>query len=1290
MAWALIGVADVPTLVGQHASVAGATPRDPPFQVPEQQANQDRVSPESPWPNQLLTRPELTNYRATSRAADVDRVLNNVAKRCDRIRLTTLGQTVEGRPIRAIVAAHPPAARPSDLKKDDPRLVVLLLGGIHAGECDGKEALLMLLRQLAAEPDHPWWQHFVLLVVPNFNVDGGERIGVEHRPHQDGPEEGSGRRENAQDLDLNRDYMKLESPEVRALVRWARRWDIDVFIDTHTTNGSRHRYPVTFAIPHCPAAPASIVQWMRNDLMPAVQARLDKQQIASQYYGNFNADQTRWVSYGVEPRYGTEYFGVSGCISILVESYSHQPFRDRVRVSGQFVAACLDELAARHQEITQLRSQVRRDVIRAGRRPAASDRVPIAGRLAQWHDKPTITIKGFRTDESGQLKPHDHPVEHWGKGEPVRFVRRPFAYLLPHEASRIADRLVMHGLRLEQLTQSVALDVEQYRIASRQQAGNPYEGHRTVELQVTSHHTQRLLPEGTYVVRMDQPLANLAIWLLEPESQDGLVTWNFYDRYATEPGELLPVERLNDPIPLPTQRVSRVEPAQQLTLDELYDPRKQVRFEWPAPQELRWLPGRDEYLRKYQGHIWRVEAASGAMYPFANVQKVAQALEKLPEFSSADAQRLAGTLGVLSPQADAQILLYQNDLYYVRLDGSTARRLTFDPHPERLVTFSPSGRWVAFVRQHNLFVVSVDDGRSWPLTVDGDENHLYGELDWVYQEEVYGRGNFRGYWWSPDSRRVAILVLDETPVHRYTVTDHIPYRQSHEVTPYPKAGDPLPHARLAIAPVAGGALTWADLDGYLPEDRLIVRVTWHPSSERLLVQVQDRRQTWLDLLTIEPSTGRSQRLLRESSPAWIEPMSEPVWLDDDQFLWLSPRSGNVHLYRARCPGSAAADRAATGGGWQPATDLETALVPLTHGEWEVRQLLGTDPEKRWAFVLATDNQRLQEHLYRVPLEGGPPEQITSPGGSHSVQFSDTKRFYFDRMSSLTQPPSLRVCTVEGTVTHMLAPSSDDPLRYYRLAEPRQANFLSRDGFPLSGRLLVPPDFDASGNRKYPVLCYVYGGPQAPVNMDRWSGSTYLWHQLLAQKGVCVWMADNRAATHRGLHHTWTVHRRLGEQELRDVEDGLEWLKKQPWVDGERLGIWGWSYGGYLAAYALTHSQHFRLGIAGAPVTDWRNYDAIYTERLMGTPQDNPDGYHRSSVVRSAGKLHGHLVLIHGDGDDNVHVANTWQLVEALQQNQKSFSLMIYPRNRHAITQPSQVRHLRTFMTEQVIQWLLTK
>jgi dipeptidyl-peptidase-4 len=632
--------------------------------------------------------------------------------------------------------------------------------------------------------------------------------------------------------------------------------------------------------------------------------------------------------------------------------------------------------------------------------------------------------------------------------------------------------------------------------------------------------------------------------------------------------------------------------------------------------------------------------------------------------SAADARSIAGrTTFDFNSDASATLVTHGSDLFYYHFADGRAMRLTKTPESEEHASFSPDGKHVAFVREHNLFVVDIETAEERALTTDGNEKLLFGELDWVYQEEIYGRGNFKAYWWSPDSTRLALLRLDESEVKPFTVVDHLPVRQELEVTAYPKAGDPNPKVALGVVPAAGGPMKWVDTSEYDSYEPLIVRVGWTPDSGRVVYQVQNREQTWLDLVTADPETGRGQRLFREGSPAWVEVLGEPHWLDDGSCLWLSDRSGSRHIYRVSAAG--------------------TDVTPLTSGPWDVQQLEGVDKKNGWGYFTATKDSPVGSHVYRVRLDGTGLERLTDRPGNHAASFNESFDFFIDTSSDVHTPPQLWLCRADGQRVRAIEPKLVDHLRHFRLNRPEFLQVKARDGVALEAMLIKPPDFDPA--KKYPVLCYTYAGPQAPVVRDRWGGPTYLWHQMLAQRGYVIWLCDNRSASTKGIAGAHPIHRNMGQHELEDIEDGLTWLKSQPWIDPERIGIWGWSYGGYMTSYALTHSKSFKLGIAGAPVTDWRNYDTIYTERYMGLPSNNPDGYKSSSVLSAAANLHGRLLLLHGTTDDNVHLTNTIQFAHALQKAGKQFDLMLYPKSRHGVSDPTQVRHLRELMTRFVVE-----
>ncbi len=702
-----------------------------------------------------------------------------------------------------------------------------------------------------------------------------------------------------------------------------------------------------------------------------------------------------------------------------------------------------------------------------------------------------------------------------------------------------------------------------------------------------------------------------------------------------------------------------------LTLDMLYHPDRKIDFDGTPPRILRWLEDGSHYVERRSDsqdgppQLWRVHAETGEAQPLYDLQKVRQAFGALEGFDDERAGELArkGTF-TLSPDEGSLVIDYENDLYFYGFPGDQVRRLTQGPEPEKEASYSPDGQRIAFVRDGDLHVIDLDGGEERRLTSGGGENLLNGLLDWVYQEEIYGRGDFKGFWWSPDSSRLAYLQLDESPVPSFTVVDHLPQHLTLEVSRYPKAGDANPLPRLGIVPAQGGQTEWVDLSAYEPEDLLIVRVGFAPDG-RLAFQTQNKEQTWLDLSLHDLARGQTERLLRETTPAWVNVLEEPHWLADGSFLWESERTGWRHLYH-----------------YSPRGEL---LGAVTGGEWEVRDVHGVDEGAGWVYFTGALRSPISPDLYRTRLKGGELERITDRPGSHSTRFNSQLTLYVGSWSDLQHPTQTRLYRADGSLVRVIDENSAQRLGTLKLTPPELLRVPSRDGFLMEALLIRPPDFDPE--RRYPVLVHTYGGPHAPRVRNEWGGTTYLWHQMLAQEGYLVWICDNRTASGKGAISTWPLHRNFGELELQDIEDGLKWLKEQPWVDPDRIGIWGWSYGGYMTAYALTHSTSFKAGISGAPVTAWELYDTIYTERYMGTPQNNPAGYEKSSVLQAAGNLHGRLLLVHSTIDDNVHLQNTIKFAYELQRAGKQFQLMLYPKNRHAVRDPHQLYHLRTLMTE---------
>jgi dipeptidyl-peptidase-4 len=705
-----------------------------------------------------------------------------------------------------------------------------------------------------------------------------------------------------------------------------------------------------------------------------------------------------------------------------------------------------------------------------------------------------------------------------------------------------------------------------------------------------------------------------------------------------------------------------------LTIDDLYDPANRVNFGGTPPPALTWIDASRYVIARPNGDggDWAsVDAASGTATTLFRASQLEQALTAIPGVTAEQARQTSRSRSLALNRSGSQtILVIAGDLFLYTFATNAVTRLTTTEALEDVPSFSPDGRRVAFVREGNLFVTDVASGTETKLTSDGGDRILNGELDWVYEEEIYGRGQKRGYWWSPDSVRIAFLRIDDRPVPSFPVVDHIPYDQEVERWDYPKAGDPNPIATLGVVAVAGGRATWIDTSKYPDTDRLIAAVGWSPDGQAVVFQTQNRVQTWLDLGVGDARTGIVRTLFREAGKAWVTDVTNPVWLRDGSFLWLSERSGFKHIYYYGADG--------------------VLRRQITSGQWEVRELHGIDEASGWIYFSGTERSPIGGDVYRTQLGGGALERLTKSAGAHNTEFSPGFRYFADTWSDVNTPPQLRLHRGDGAEVRVIEANQVEALQRYVLPKPEFLQVKTRDGFVMEAMMIKPPAFDPS--RRYPVYTFVYGGPHSQRVRNAWSAEN-LFMQLLAQQGIVVWECDNRTASGKGLESAWPVYRNFGELELRDVEDGLAWLKKQPYIDGSRIGIHGWSYGGYLTAYALTHSTSFVMGIAGGTVSDWRDYDSVYTERYMGLPSENPEGYRRSSPRWSAANLHGALLLIHGLVDDNVHVANTIQLAYELQKAQKPFELMLYPRSRHGISDPELVKHMRSLMFDFVIRHL---
>ncbi|HEX3583422.1 MAG TPA: S9 family peptidase, partial [Thermoanaerobaculia bacterium] len=695
----------------------------------------------------------------------------------------------------------------------------------------------------------------------------------------------------------------------------------------------------------------------------------------------------------------------------------------------------------------------------------------------------------------------------------------------------------------------------------------------------------------------------------------------------------------------------------------IYDPTTRVYFSGAVQSGFDWLddstfiwPKRDAKGKLVEWE--RFDVKSGSVQPFFD----RAALEHSLEQAGVSADEAASAAKASSLRFDAKksaiVIEAAGDLFLYSIAKQTATRLTSTPAAEELPEFSPDGKWVAFVRGNNLYTIDVATARERQLTTDGSATILNGALDWVYEEEVYGRGTKRGFWWSPDSSRIAFLRTDEAGVPVYPNVDQVPYHPAAEPQFYPKAGDPNPHVRLLVAPAGGGALANVDNERYSAADFLIVRVAWTHDGKALTYQVQNREQTWLDLDQVDPAGGAPKTLIHETTKAWVEAIENPEWLADGSFLWQSERSGFRHLYHYKADG--------------------TLLRQVTSGDWEVRDLHGIDErngEKNgWVYFAGTERSPIGLDLYRVKLDGSGLQRISDAPGTHAAKFNPSLTYYVDNWSDINTPNQARLHRADGTLAKVVDANLSSALAEYDLPKPEFLQVKARDGFVLEALMIKPSSFDPS--KKYPVYEYHYGGPHAQQVTNAWKGANLQFLQLIAQQGVVVWICDNRAASGKGAVSAWTLYKHFGETELRDMEDGLAWLKSQPFVDGSRIMTYGWSYGGFMTSYALTHSKTFIAGISGGTVADWRDYDSIYTERYMLMPQNNADAYKSSSPRWAAKDLHGNLLLLHGAVDDNVHPQNTIQFAYELEKAQMPFEMKFYPKQQHGVREPALVYDLQ--------------
>jgi dipeptidyl-peptidase-4 len=632
--------------------------------------------------------------------------------------------------------------------------------------------------------------------------------------------------------------------------------------------------------------------------------------------------------------------------------------------------------------------------------------------------------------------------------------------------------------------------------------------------------------------------------------------------------------------------------------------------------------------------LYAVNAADGR----SEVYRDYGVLKKLLPAGTDPARPAAATedLGRLAYLAGGDVYLYE-------AAGGRLRRLTATPAPERTPRFSPDGRWVAYTRDNNLFGYDLDGSVEHQYTSDGSETILNGYSSWVYMEEILGRETAHAaFWWSPDSSRLAFMRFDDSPVPVFPIYHAKGQHGELERQRYPKVGDPNPYVQMGIVTVSDGRIVWTDFDA--KADHYIAWPFWTPDSETLMVQWVNRGQDTIRFYNCDPVSGRKQQVYEEKRPTWVDWYEDVYYFKDGSgFLLRSAVDGWEHLYLYSNDGK-----------------LKTRL---TGGEWRVESIARVDEKNGWIYFMARPPEATWDmQLMRVKMDGTSPQPLTKTPGTHSVRVSPDAGYYVDTFSNISTPQQMALYRSDGTLVRNLGDARTTVTAQVAWGKGELFTVPSGDGFNLPAVWVLPPNFDLQ--KRYPVIFTIYGGPDAGTVRNAYPGlQAHYW----AQRGVITISVDHRGSGHFGKQGVWLMHRSLGKWEMHDLGVAAAWLRSKPFVAPAKIGISGGSYGGYTTMMALTYGAGtFNYGQAGSSVTAWELYDSVYTERLMDTPLENPEGYKNGAVLTYIDRYKGGLRITHGTIDDNVHLQNSLQVIDWLTSHNKDFDVMLYPGSRHGL------------------------
>lgn len=601
-----------------------------------------------------------------------------------------------------------------------------------------------------------------------------------------------------------------------------------------------------------------------------------------------------------------------------------------------------------------------------------------------------------------------------------------------------------------------------------------------------------------------------------------------------------------------------------------------------------------------------------------------------------------------------------NYFVYDREAGSL--KTVFKEGKHSYATFNPQANRAAFTYENNLYYLDLETDRVVQVTENGEPNKIiYGSADWVYEEEF---GFAKAFFWSPDGTRLAYYRFDETAVPEFTMTNYYDaLYPEYETFKYPKVGEQNAVVDIYVYDAREGKSQAVDLGG--AKDIYIPRIKWTKDADRLCVYRMNRHQNHLELLLADARSGNTKMLLEEKNDYYIAEsvLDNLTFLKDGKrFIWTSERDGWHHIYLYNMKGR--------------------QLEQITKGDWEVTELYGVDEDNGRVYYQAAEQSPLERQVYSIGLDGKGRQIIAGASGWNSAQFSSTYDYYVGRYSAANTPDTYTVYDKKGRALRVIEENKALKAKQMEYGTQKMEffTFETSEGVELNGWMIKPQGFNA--NRKYPVFMYLYGGPGSQTVTDAWKGSNYWWFQMLAQQGYVVASVDNRGTGARGEEFKKMTYQQLGHYETIDQIEAAKYLGSLPYTDETRIGIFGWSYGGYMSSLCLLKGNDvFKAGIAVAPVTNWKWYDTIYTERYMRTYKENEEGYRDNSPVYFASRLKGDYLLVHGMGDDNVHFQHTAEMANALIAANKQFDTYFYPNRNHGIYGDNARLHLYRKMTD---------